>query len=320
MVEYTIAVCNYNMAETLEESVRSIDDLIDDRFEILVLDDGSTDGSLKILDRLEAELPRVRVVHDDNNNLAEARRASVEAARGEYVLIQLDADDIYYRGITDFVEIYHQIDDQVLFDPFLKGYHIQMARRDLLLTVSHRSMGYHEDRDLWRRMIAEGHLIGLHHKPIRESVGYDRGFREKVEARFDAIVSQFRSGVSLESYMRWLFWKLPTWRPGKSLSFRAIVFNIVCAPLAYLIATRRGVYGGFTAEYADMTRYTVLLPARIMTLSQIEAEYGISIDRDALSTDGCEVYDLEPGEHPGPRYWLNERANVAANRRKKQGR
>jgi glycosyltransferase involved in cell wall biosynthesis len=313
MVEYTIAICNYNMADTLEESVKSINELVDDRFELLVLDDGSTDGSLSILERLTAELPRVRIVHDDNDNLAEARKASIEAARGEYVLIQLDADDVYYRGITDFVEIFHQIDDQVAFDPFLKGYHIQMASRDLLLTIPHRSMGYHEDRDFWRRMLAEGHLIGLHHESIRRTVGYDRGLSEKAEARFDAIVSQFRSGITFRSYMLWLIGKLLAWRPRKSLSLLSVLFNLVSAPLAYPIAVRRGIYGGFPEELADMTRYTELLPAHIMTLSQIESEYGITIDRSALSEDGRKIYDLDPGERPGPRYWLNERAEVAAN-------
>jgi len=302
------------MADTIEESVKSINKLIDDRFELLILDDGSTDGSQSVLERLSSKLPRVRVVYGDNDNLAEARRASIEAARGEYVLIQLDADDVYDRGITDFVEIFHQIDDQVTFDPFLKGYHIQMASRDLLLTIPHRSMGYHEDRDLWRRMIAEGHLIGLHHKSIRHTVGYERGLRKKVEVRFDAIVSQFRSGITFQSYLQWLAGKLIAWRPSTSLSLISVLFNLVCAPLAYPIAIRRGVYRGFQKEFADMNRYSKLLPAHIMTLSQIESEYSIAIDRSDLSKEGRNIYDLEPGERPGPRYWLNERTKVAANR------
>jgi hypothetical protein len=187
-----------------------------------------------------------------------------------------------------------------------------MGKRSLLLDVPHRSMGYHEDRDFWRRMIAEGHLIGLHHKSIRRSIGYDRSFVEKANARFDAIVSQFRSGITFTSYVRWLLGKLGAWRPRSSLSLRSVVFNLACVVPAYLLAQRRGVYD-LPSEYADMTRYTDVLPSRIMTLSQIEDAYDIEIDRDALSPEGRDVYDLDPGEHPGPRYWLNERADVAAN-------
>lgn len=313
MPEYTIAVANYNMAETVEQSIRSIDNLVDDRFEILVVDDGSTDGSLEILRDLEAELNRLRVVEGDNDNLAEARRSSIERADGEYVLIQLDTDDVYDRGITDFVEMFHQIESGVDFDPFLKGYHIQMGKRSLLLEVPHRSIGYHEDRDFWRRMIAEGHLIGLHHKSIRRSSGYERSFVEKASVRFDAIVTQFRSGITFPSYVRWLLGKLVAWRPGSSLNLRAVVFNLACVVPAYLLAQRRGIYD-LSDEYADMTQYTDVLPSQIMTLSQIEDAYELEIDRDALSDEGREVFDLEVGERPGPRYWLNERAEVAANR------
>lgn len=320
VVEYTIAICNYNMAETLKESIFSVDELIDDRFEILVLDDGSTDRSYALLQELEEDIPRLRAVRsglDTDGGMFSyiiPRRESIEQANGKYVIFQIDTDDEYYRGILDFVNIFHQIEDQVDFDPFLKGYNITMAKRELLLKEPHRHLGYHDDRDIWRRMIANGAFIGLHHRSLRRSLGYERDTRTKASVRFDALVSQFRSGITPSGYVRWLCHKLLEWRPSGGLSLPAIVFNLVLTPLAYLVARKRNIYQDIPPEYADIANASRVLSENIMKLSQIEKKYDINIDRDALSTEGREVFDLDSGERPGPRYWLNQRADIAANK------
>jgi hypothetical protein len=97
------------------------------------------------------------------------------------------------------------------------------------------------------------------------------------------------------------------------LSLPAVVFNLVITPLAYLVARKRGIYGGIPPEYADIANASRVLSDNIITLSQIEEKYDIDINRDVLSTEGREVFDLDPGERPGPRYWLNQRTDIAAN-------
>ena len=59
---YLICLCTYNMADTLEEALRSVLDQTDSSYEIVVVDDGSTDSSSAILKCLSEEFPRLRFI------------------------------------------------------------------------------------------------------------------------------------------------------------------------------------------------------------------------------------------------------------------
>lgn len=72
--------------------------------EILVIDDGSTDGTGPILERLTRNDPRVRLVHQDNRGVAAARNRGLAMASGRYVTF-IDGDDYISRTyIEKFAE------------------------------------------------------------------------------------------------------------------------------------------------------------------------------------------------------------------------
>lgn len=83
----------YNGAAFLEASVMSVlaQGLKD--FELLVVDDGSTDGTPQLLAHLSATDPRIRVIRQANGGISRALNAGLEAARGTWVA-RLDADDL----------------------------------------------------------------------------------------------------------------------------------------------------------------------------------------------------------------------------------
>ncbi len=88
----TIIIPAYNAAQFLRRSVASALAQTYPSIEVVIVDDGSTDETGPIADSLAAHDARVRVVHQENRGLAEARRSGIKAAAADY-LVHLDADD-----------------------------------------------------------------------------------------------------------------------------------------------------------------------------------------------------------------------------------
>ncbi|MCE9672705.1 glycosyltransferase [Myxococcus stipitatus] len=88
----TVLVPYFNMGRYLPETLRSIRAQTFQDFEIVVVDDGSTDEeSLELLEHIQA--PDLRVVRKRNGGLSSARNAGLREARGRYIL-PLDPDDL----------------------------------------------------------------------------------------------------------------------------------------------------------------------------------------------------------------------------------
>ena len=82
----------YNMGRYLPETLRSIRAQTFTDYEIILVDDGSTDAeSLALLDTLQA--PELRIIRQRNGGLSAARNTGLRAARGHYIL-PLDPDDL----------------------------------------------------------------------------------------------------------------------------------------------------------------------------------------------------------------------------------
>lgn len=88
----TIIVPIYNAEATLRRCVESVLNQEFSDFELILADDGSTDGSGAICDRFAQADGRVRVVHKENSGVSDTRNQAMDRAEGEYLQF-LDADD-----------------------------------------------------------------------------------------------------------------------------------------------------------------------------------------------------------------------------------
>lgn len=88
----SVIVPVYNIEKYLERCVNSIREQTYDNIEILLVDDGSTDGSGKLCDKFAEEDDRIRVFHKENGGSSSARNLGIAEAKGEYLGF-VDSDD-----------------------------------------------------------------------------------------------------------------------------------------------------------------------------------------------------------------------------------
>jgi glycosyltransferase involved in cell wall biosynthesis len=190
------------MDETIEQSLKSILNQVSEDFEVLVIDE-STDDSINIIKRLESEYPQLRHVvldRDPDRQLGQSRQIAVREANGNYILGNLDTDDVYKEGIMDFVHLYHRLEEQIETSFFLKGYSINMAPRELLLEIPYRNLQRTEDKDLWRRLFANDAMVWFEHDPFWTEIGYHSGTSSSIKNGFTRAVANFQNGIPFWSY------------------------------------------------------------------------------------------------------------------------
>lgn len=118
-IKISVIIPVYNCAEYIGATLKSVINQDFKDYEIIVIDDGSTDNSLKIINEtLNGCGVQYKVIHQENAGVSVARNRGIEISTGEY-LVFVDGDDIVLRNHLS--ELYNPIYDFNL---------IQFAKKD----------------------------------------------------------------------------------------------------------------------------------------------------------------------------------------------
>lgn len=119
---FSVCIPVYNTSKYLEECVESVLAQTEKDYEIVLIDDGSTDDSGSICDRYAAQYANIRVIHKSNEGLMMTRRRGFKEAKGEF-FVCLDSDD-YLCDLDALAKIRRLIElekcDLVVYD-YLQG-------------------------------------------------------------------------------------------------------------------------------------------------------------------------------------------------------
>lgn len=131
-MQISVVIPAYNCINSLESTLESIllSGLTD--FEVLLIDDGSGDGTSDLCDELQSCHDCVRCIHQENGGVSNARNRGIQEARGEYILF-FDADDTVDPDALEHCEkiLRKQRPDMLIFGMSFDYYfHGKLYRRD----------------------------------------------------------------------------------------------------------------------------------------------------------------------------------------------
>lgn len=200
---FTVIIPLYNKAPYVAATVHSVLAQHEQDFEIVVVDDGSTDGGIEVVRQIED--PRIRLITQANAGVSAARNTAIKAAQGDWLAF-LDADDWYHpdylatlRQLIDTHPGMHAVATRYRSVPLQPGQALQtwdtpppadievitnLPRRWMMgstfftasIAVRRAAMlqltpwfpvgeSYGEDLDVWFRIAEQGPIV-LSHRPL----------------------------------------------------------------------------------------------------------------------------------------------------------
>lgn len=193
----SVVIPTYNRKNIVLEAIQSVLQQEPKNYEVIVVDDGSTDKTAEYIKSLK--LP-VRIINKENGGVASARNAGIKNARGRYIAL-LDSDDIWLPGIlkaqlaylkfhpniplvyTDqYIQVrgrrrkktrfgYQQPRNMFNLPGFIDKVPIHsssvMVRKSIFEKMGsfNENLKIHEDTEMWNR-ISERYKLGFIDKPL----------------------------------------------------------------------------------------------------------------------------------------------------------
>ena len=112
-MRFSILVPVYNVEEYIEQCLETLLNQEYDNYEVILIDDGSTDKSGELCDKYAREYPHIfRVVHKKNQGLISARREAIKIADSEFCIF-VDSDDLVEQNLLKIVSEYLEKDNEV---------------------------------------------------------------------------------------------------------------------------------------------------------------------------------------------------------------
>lgn len=143
----------YNMEKYIEKCIESVLNQTFREFEVLLIDDGSTDSSGEICDRYAESNNQIHVFHQNNQGLSAARNTGIAMAQGEYICF-VDSDDIvseeYLTILYDNALYFHA---DVVWCKFQKFYSENELKENEYLN---RLGKIQNKRELWYKLSTTG--------------------------------------------------------------------------------------------------------------------------------------------------------------------
>lgn len=304
-IKFSVLIPVYNCEKYIEECVASVMSQSYGNFEVILADDGSTDGSAKICDGFSDE--RIKVFHKENEGPILTRLFAASKATGEYC-ISLDSDDFID---SDYLEGLNKIISEENCDMVVCAFRRVCSDK---ITCSatpwkEKTVFAGDDVDLFReKFLLNSYLNSMCTKIIRTDImkNYPAEFSEYVRNPY---------GEDLLLSMHPVFTaKKIVYVPEHWYNYRvndeSITHTVHPERYKSIISARKWAYGYFEkstffndktrAEFAANMVRSIMVSVKILAGSTLEKEKIVSVFRDISSDEFfesissfCKISDLD---------------------------
>ena len=152
----SIIVPIYNAETYLGQCIESLINQTYENIEIILVNDGSNDNSLKICNEYAEKDDRITVINQVNKGVSVARNAGIDNAYGQYITF-VDADDYV---IDDYCKILMDCMNKINVDLVYVGQYL--LRNNQLIQINKRMKdGFYLTKDILKDMIDDGNMCGF---------------------------------------------------------------------------------------------------------------------------------------------------------------
>ncbi len=169
---FSVLVPVYNVEKYVSECIDSVLRQSYVHFELILVDDGSTDNSGRICDEYAATDDRIRVIHKQNQGQIHTRSVAIREARGDYYVF-LDSDDMLkdyaLQTIADIIEKHH-------CDCVIYGYEKTQNGEIVSQTQDSEEIYLSDKQEVYKRCFFSTEMNSLCRKAVKASVFHDTDY------------------------------------------------------------------------------------------------------------------------------------------------
>lgn len=230
MPKVSVIITSYNKGEYLSEAIDSVLSQTFNNYELIIIDDGSSDNSREIIDSYHIKNSQIKPIYQENIGVIKTRNKAINIATGEYI-VQLDGDDKIHKDFLSWTvpELDQNPKTGIIFCQTeffgkksgvwnLGEYNIQSQLTSNLIVISalfrkndfDKTQGYSdqfneglEDWDFWLSLIETGvevkeiKKVGFYYRIIDNS--RNQGYSASTETKLKRLIYIRHSNLYLEN-------------------------------------------------------------------------------------------------------------------------
>ena len=170
MIKISVVMPVYNKEMYLDKTLKCILNQSYKNFEVIIVDDGSTDNTKKICDEYAKKDSRISVYHIENGGVSNARNTGLKYVTGEYIQF-IDADDCINEDVfKKYIEILEKDKYDIIFTSYNKVNHEDKILK--VVDLEYRGLKYKKDilKNFVKNQVDAGYYGWISNKLIKTDI------------------------------------------------------------------------------------------------------------------------------------------------------